>query len=135
MSLKYIDGNGNEHDIAGVGKDGSTVNAIGRLSSGTAIGDIVIDGAVTTFYAPTSPVTRYTSPWANSFEFYCPIGRHTLIICSNDAMYVLWNPADNFHIVTVYGSGYSISRDTSDLTKFRFWRTNGGPSTMTAVVF
>lgn len=63
MSLKYIDRYGNEENIAGVGKPGSLVNAIGRLSSGTAIGDIVIDGAVTTFYAPTPtaiPNSRFT---------------------------------------------------------------------------
>lgn len=132
MSLKYVDNYGNEENIAGLGKPGSSVNAIGRLSSGTAIGDIVSDGKVTTFYAPTSPVTKYYTAWANSLVFYLPLGCQALVMLSFNAVYLVWNPNDALQVQPLFGSGATFKRDSTDKTKITV--TTSGSNTMTALV-
>lgn len=54
MSLKYIDGNGNENSIAGIGQDGSQVSVTRNLTSGTKIASISVDGTVNDLYAPAA---------------------------------------------------------------------------------
>lgn len=53
MSLKYVDENGNEQDIAGLGKSGTEVSVEQTLTSGTKIGEISVDNVATALYAPS----------------------------------------------------------------------------------
>ena len=82
------------------------------------------------------PLTKYSQGWGNSLDFYVPIGGQALIMMAQDHMYLLWNPADTFHVATIFGTNVaSFSRDSSDKTKLRVSVNGGGYSTITAVVF
>ena len=134
MSLKYIDENGNEKDIAGIGKK-TEVSVSQTITSGTEIGKITVDGIEKKLFTPTIPTKVFYEAWSPSITFYCDLGHHALIICSFGAMYLLWNPSDSIQTVSIFGSGYNFVRDNNDKTKITLSKSDGGSSTFTILVF
>lgn len=60
----------------------------------------------------------YHKDWNTSISFECSIGHHALVLCSHTGFYTLWNAPDEFHTVSLYGSGYTFTRNSNDKTKF-----------------
>jgi len=76
----------------------------------------------------------YYEAWNTSINFKCPLGHHALMICSNMAMYLLWNPSDEHHIVSLFGSGYWLTR-ASNKTSFTLTSSNSSNNTYTIIIF
>lgn len=72
----------------------------------------------------------YYSAWSTSITFNCPIGHHALMLCSYNAVYLLWNPEDNYHTLNIVGQGYTLTRDNTDRTKFTLSSNNNNAYTI-----
>lgn len=120
MSLKYVDENGNEQDIAGLGKDGTEVSVKQTLTSGTKIGEISINDVATNLFAPSQAYfdlnrANYTSnqvitssnsiiPTTKSLTL--PAGKY-FIICP--ALTVTYNSSGNQFNVDFRQDGTTIT--------------------------
>ena len=76
----------------------------------------------------------YYEAWNTRIDFECPLGHHALIMCSNMAMYLLWNPSDEHHTVSLFGSGYWLTR-ASNKTSFTLTSSNSSNTTYTIIIF
>ena len=81
----------------------------------------------------TNNFNTYYNAWGTSITFYVPSGRHALVMVSQNAFYIVWNPNDSIQTIAVFGSGVSFTRDSTDKTKIT--GTRSGDATWTVVVF
>lgn len=71
----------------------------------------------------------YHEDWNTSISFECPTGHHALVMCSHTGFYVVWNAPDEYHGVTIYGTGYTLVRG-SNRTSFTLSADNNNAYTI-----
>ena len=60
----------------------------------------------------------YYRGWDTSITFDIPIGRQALVCVNAMALIMVWNPADTFHTVFIYGNstGFTTTRASNNTT-------------------
>lgn len=81
----------------------------------------------------TQTFSTYYNAWGNSITFYLPLGRHAILMRSQNTFYTVWNTNTAIEWAIIFGSGVSITRDSSDNTKITASKTDN--ATWTVVVF
>ena len=81
----------------------------------------------------TTNFQTYYTAWGTSITFNLPIGRHAILMRSQNTFYTVWNTNSAIEWAIVFGSGVSITRDSSDNTKITATKTDD--ATWTVVVF
>ena len=78
------------------------------------------------------PITNVS--WRNSITFDIPIGRQAIVMCTNVAVILLWNPIDKLNTAMLYGDAntFTITRATNNTT---ITVSRSGNATWTAFVF
>lgn len=111
----------------------TNLNAI-QTNAETAINEVQtnLESAVSTINGKIENITRYYTGWASSSTFYVPIGHQAIVLVSNNALYLVWNPSDNLQWGAIYGSGITFTRDSSDTTQIT--ASKSGNSTWSILV-
>ena len=92
-----------------------------------------LQAEITSLQTKTQNFQTYYSAWGSSITFYLPLGRHAILMRSQNTFYTVWNTNSAIEWAIIFGSGVSITRDSSDNTKITASKTDN--ATWTVVVF
>lgn len=91
------------------------------------------DDETTALKTKTQNFQTYYTAWGNSITFNLPLGRHAILMRSQNTFYTVWNTDTAIEWAIVFGSGVSITRDSSDKTQITASKSDN--ATWTVVVF
>lgn len=95
--------------------------------------EVNIKTMLNSLQAKTQTFNTYYTAWGTSITFYLPLGRHAILMRSQNTFYTVWNTSSAIEWAIIFGSGVSITRDSSDNTKITASKTDN--ATWTVVVF
>lgn len=81
----------------------------------------------------TQNFQTFYNAWDTSITFYLPVGRHAILMRSQNTFYTVWNTDSAIEWGIIFGSGVSITRDSTDKTKITASKSDN--ATWTVVVF
>lgn len=91
------------------------------------------DDEITALKTKTQNFQTYYTTWGTSITFYLPLGRHAILMRSQNTFYTVWNTDSAIEWGVIFGSGVSITRDGTDTTKITASKSDN--ATWTVVVF
>lgn len=91
------------------------------------------DDEITALKTKTQNFQTFYNAWGTSITFYLPLGRHAILMRSQNTFYTVWNTDSAIEWGVIFGSGVSITRDGTDTTKITASKSDN--ATWTVVVF